>query len=48
MSDSYGTQYMKYIRDESDGGGSSEIRGSRADLYERNVFRSGGNPGTTG
>lgn len=42
MSDSYGTNYRRYVDDNS-----SEIRNERAS-YEKGVFRSGGNYGPTG
>lgn len=42
MSDSYGTNYGKYVD------GSSGIRNSKAEMYEKGVFRSGGNYGPIG
>ena len=42
MSDSYGTNYMEYVD------GNSGIRNYRADIYEKGVFRSGGNYGPIG
>lgn len=47
MSDSYGTNYMEYVRDNSEGGNSG-IRTSKAEIYEKGVFRSGGNYGVSG
>lgn len=47
MSDSYGTNFMEYVQGGSDAN-SSGIRSSRAEFYEKGVYRSGGNYGPIG